>query len=60
MGWVFVLGLAALTFAALWFSHRCSRMALEIGGAALLIGIAGYAWQGSPNMPGHPVHRAVP
>jgi hypothetical protein len=55
MGWSFVFGLAALAFFALYRSGRCSRLALEIGGAALLVGIAGYGWQGSPDMPGNPV-----
>jgi cytochrome c-type biogenesis protein CcmH len=55
MGWIFVIGLAALAFAGLYFSRRCSRMALEIGAAALLVGIAGYGWQGSPDVAGHPV-----
>ncbi len=60
MGWLFAMGFAALSFLALWLSGRCSRMALEIGAAALLVGIAGYGWQGSPDMPGHPVTRAAP
>jgi cytochrome c-type biogenesis protein CcmH len=59
MGWIFVLGFAALTFAALYFSRRCSRLALELSGAILLIGVAGYAWQGSPDMPGNPISHAV-
>lgn len=57
MGWLFAFGFAALSFLVLYLSGRCSRMALEIGVAALLIGIAGYGWQGSPDMPGGPVHR---
>ena len=32
-----------------------SRLALELSGAILLVGVAGYGWQGSPDMPGHPV-----
>ncbi|MCB2048229.1 MAG: hypothetical protein KDE32_08385 [Novosphingobium sp.] len=55
MGWLFAILFAALSMAALWKSGRCSRMALELSAAALLVGLAGYAWQGSPDMPGNPV-----
>jgi len=55
MGWVFAIVFAGLAFAALWLSGKCSRMALELAGAMLLVGLAGYAWQGNPDMPGHPV-----
>jgi len=55
MGWVFAIGLAALSFVMLWKLGRISRMALELSAAAILIGLAGYAWQGSPDMPGNPV-----
>jgi len=58
MGWLFAIGFAAICFVALWRSGRCSRQALEIVGAALLLGLAGYAWQGSPDMAGAPVSRA--
>jgi len=60
MGWIFAFGIAATTFAALYLSGRCSRMALEIAFAALLVGLAGYAWQGSPDMPGNPVSHSLP
>lgn len=59
MGWIFAFGFAVLAFLGLWLSKRCSRQALEIAGAAILLGLAGYAWQGSPDMPGHPVIRTV-
>jgi len=54
MGWLFPILFASLTFAGLWRSGRCPRMALEIAGAALLLGICGYSWQGSPDMAGQP------
>jgi len=57
MGWIFAFGFAALAILALYLSGRCSRLAMELGGAVLLAGLAGYAWQGSPDMPGHPVTR---
>jgi hypothetical protein len=52
MGWLFPAGFAALTLLVLKQSGRCSRPALEIIAAALLIAIAGYGWQGSPDMLG--------
>lgn len=55
MGWLFALLFAALSVVALWRSGRCSRLALEMAGAVILVGLAGYAWQGSPDMAGHPV-----
>ena len=60
MGWLFAAALTALSFAALWFSKRCSRLALELAGALLLVGLAGYAWQGTPQMPGNPVSHSAP
>jgi cytochrome c-type biogenesis protein CcmH len=57
MAWIAAFALAALAWAALWKSGRCSRLALEISAAALLLGISGYAWQGKPEMPGNPVHQ---
>ena len=59
MGWLFAFGFAALSLCALWLSGRCSRLALEMAAAALLAGIAGYGWQGSPDMPGKPVTHTV-
>lgn len=53
-GWLFAVALAGLTWLALLASGRCSRLALEIAAAALLVGLAGYAWQGSPGLAGQP------
>lgn len=59
MGWLLVGGFASLTLFALYASGRCSRLALEIGGAALLIGIVGYGWQGNPDTPDNPVSHSL-
>ena len=53
MGWIAAILFALLTGLALRASGRCSRLALEIIAAALG---AGYGWQGSPDLAGHPVH----
>ena len=58
MGWLFAVGFAVLSFAALWLSGRCTRLALEMAATALLIGIAGYSWQGSPDMLGQGMVKA--
>ena len=59
MGWIIMIGLTICAFGALWLSGRCSRMALELAAAALLIAITGYGWQGSPEMAGNPVFQMV-
>ncbi len=55
MGWLFVIIFAALTLIGLKWSGRLSRIALELTAVAVLVGVAGYAWQGSPSLPGSPV-----
>ncbi|MCB2057315.1 MAG: hypothetical protein H6916_02580 [Novosphingobium sp.] len=52
MGWLIAVGLSGLTFAALYLGGKCSRLALEIVAAAVLLALAGYGWQGSPDMDG--------
>jgi cytochrome c-type biogenesis protein CcmH len=52
MVWGMVLALAVIAFGVLWRFGAMTRSALELTGAALLIGIVGYAWQGSPGDPG--------
>lgn len=52
MGWVLALLFAALAWLGLYASGRCSRLALEIAAAALLAGLAGYGWQGNPDLAG--------
>jgi len=47
-GWVFLVVFVALAFGALWRLWCMPRVVLELAGAALMIGAAGYAWQGRP------------
>lgn len=54
MAWGFVLLLAAATALFLWRSLRLDRAAVQMMVAALLIGLAGYAWTGRPTLAGSP------
>lgn len=54
MTWVLVLLLAGAVFAALVFVLKLPRNGWEWVGSALLLGLAGYALQGSPAEPGAP------
>ncbi|MBB6124352.1 cytochrome c-type biogenesis protein CcmH/NrfG [Sphingobium subterraneum] len=54
MGWISAIGLAVLAAGAIIAIGRLPRTSWELVGAALLIGIAGYAWQGSPSLAGSP------
>jgi cytochrome c-type biogenesis protein CcmH/NrfG len=53
-GWFIAFGLAAIAFMALLLIGRIPRSAREISAAALLLGLAGYAWQGNPGLAGAP------
>jgi cytochrome c-type biogenesis protein CcmH/NrfG len=55
MGWVIMVALAAIAGGGLWKWGRLPRSAFEPIAAALLLGLAGYALQGSPGLPDHPV-----
>jgi cytochrome c-type biogenesis protein CcmH/NrfG len=50
-----IIALSLLTLGLLWWLGRLSRGALSVTGAALSLGLVGYALQGSPNLPGAPV-----
>lgn len=54
MTWVIVLLIAAAAFGVMAFALKMPRAGWELTGAALLVGIAGYALQGAPAMPGAP------
>lgn len=55
MGWLLLLILAGLALGALWRFGEFRGSVLEWSGAALLLGVAGYAVQGSPEQRGSPV-----
>ena len=54
MGWVFILLLAGAAFAAAAFVLRLPKEGWTVFAAMLLLGLAGYAWQGSPMQAGSP------
>lgn len=58
MGWILLIGLSLLVFGGLLWLGKLPRVAYELTGAALLLGIAGYAWQGQPGMAGVSVQPA--
>lgn len=60
MGWLIVLILAAAALAAIWRFGRLDRGALQLTAAALLLGLAGYAWQGRPMLAGAPSRAMAP
>ncbi|MGE4323202.1 MAG: tetratricopeptide repeat protein [Sphingobium sp.] len=51
-GWIIAIGLAAGLLVVLIWVGRIPRQSWEISAAALLLGLAGYAWQGNPALPG--------
>jgi cytochrome c-type biogenesis protein CcmH/NrfG len=54
MGWFLAIGLALIVAAAVIRLGRLPRATWELLGAALLLGLAGYAWQGNPGLAGSP------
>lgn len=58
MGWVLIAVLAVLSFGVLAWVFKAPRKGWEAIGAALMLGIAGYALQGSPAQPGAPKEPA--
>lgn len=54
MGWILLLAFTGIILIALWKFGRFDRLALQFLGAALLLAMAGYAWQGHPGLAGKP------
>lgn len=53
-GWVIILILAAAVMLGMWPWLRRDLGAMQFVAAALLVGFAGYTWQGSPGLAGAP------
>lgn len=58
MSWIIAIGLALAAFLAAVLAFRLPRRAWTSMGAALVAGLAGYATQASPDMPGAPKDAA--
>lgn len=58
-GWIIAFALALSLFLALVVVGRIPRNTWEIAAAVLLLGLAGYAWQGNPGLAGAPRHAAA-
>lgn len=54
MGWLMLAAIALLAGLAL-VALRYPRRLWTVPATAIMLGAAGYAWQGSPGLPGHPV-----
>ena len=54
IGWAIAIGLALVTGLVLWRFTRLPRGSTGFIAAALFVALAGYAWQGSPGLPGAP------
>lgn len=57
MIWALILLLAGLAFALAAFALRLPKAGWSLFGAALLFGLAGYALQGSPELPAAPAAK---
>ena len=55
MIWLWVLLAAALTIGGIFWLGRLPAAARPLAGAAVMLGLAGYALQGHPSLPGKPV-----
>ena len=55
MIWLWVMLAALLTIVAIFWLGKLPAAARPLAGAAVMLGLAGYALQGSPALPGKPV-----
>jgi cytochrome c-type biogenesis protein CcmH/NrfG len=59
MGWLWLFLLIAVTAGGLWAAGRLRGAALQVSLAALMLGAAGYALQGRPELAGTPREGAL-
>jgi cytochrome c-type biogenesis protein CcmH len=52
VGWGILVGAVLIAFAIVWRFAKLPRYGVELAAAAVLLGVAGYAWQGKPTDPG--------
>ncbi len=52
--WLLIAALGLVVLTALWRLARLDRNTLQFVASALLLALAGYAWQGSPGLAGSP------
>ncbi|HMO76617.1 MAG TPA: cytochrome c biogenesis factor [Sphingopyxis sp.] len=57
MIWLWLLLAAAVTAGGLFWLGRLPAAARPLAGAAVMLGLAGYALQGNPALPGKPVEK---
>ncbi len=60
MIWAWILLAAALTALGLVWLGKLPAASRPLAAAAIMLGLAGYALQGSPSLPGKPVVRSEP
>ena len=58
-GWVIAAAFAICLMTLLVAVGRIPRVSWELTAAALLLGLAGYAWQGNPGLAGAPRSAAA-
>ena len=59
MIWLWILLAAALTVLGIFWLGRLPAASRPLAGAAVMLGLTGYALQGSPALPRHPVAQAA-
>lgn len=54
MSWIIVIVISLIVLLAFRFKASFPRSVFEIAIVAVLVALAGYSWQGSPDLPEHP------